>query len=160
MVGFNFAPEGWALCNGQTLAISDNDALFNLIGTTYGGNGQTTFMLPNLQSRLPVHMGTGGGGTYVLGQLAGEEQVTLTTSQLPSHSHLPMANSSSGTQPAPANNVWAASSALPYSNHAPDAVMAAQAVQNAGGGQPHDNLPPYLAVNFIISLYGVYPSQN
>jgi microcystin-dependent protein len=159
MVGFSFAPAGWALCNGQTIAISDNDALFNLIGTTYGGNGQTSFMLPNLQSRVPVHMGTGGGGTYVLGQMAGEEQVTLITGQLPSHSHVPMANSNGGTRPSPASSVWAASSALPYSSHAPDAVMATQAVQNAGGGQPHDNLPPYQAINFIISLYGVYPSQ-
>ncbi len=161
MVGFNFAPVGWAFCDGSIIAISTNDTLFNLIGTTYGGDGQQTFALPNLQSRVPVHAGTGPTGqAYVIGQMAGEEQVTLTVSQIPSHSHVPQADSNNGTQSSPANNVWAASSALPYSTNAPAAGMATQAVQNAGGSQPHDNLLPYLAINFIISLFGVYPTQN
>ncbi len=160
MVGFNFAPVGWAFCNGAIIAITENETLFNLIGTTYGGDGQSTFALPNLQSRVPIHLGTGGGSTYVIGQMAGEEEVTLTINQIPSHNHIPQANSSAGTQTSPANNVWAAASALPYSNNGPNAVMAPQAVQNAGGSQPHDNMLPFLAINFIIALYGIYPSQS
>jgi len=160
MVGFSFAPLGWALCNGALVAISENPALFNLIGTIYGGDGQNTFALPNLLSRMPMHMGTGGGGTYVLGQRAGEQQVTLITAQLPTHSHLPVANSATGTKTSPAGSVWAAANDLPYSNHPPAAAMAPQAVQNAGGSLPHDNMPPYQAINFVISLYGVYPSPT
>ncbi len=161
MVGFNFAPVNWAFCNGQLVPISENETLFNLIGTTYGGDGQSTFALPNLQSRVPIHMGTSSaGGTYVIGQMAGEEQVTLNANQIPSHSHVPQANSGAGTQTSPGGNVWAASGALPYSNNPPNAPMAPQAVQNTGGSQPHGNIQPYLAINFIISLYGIYPSQN
>jgi microcystin-dependent protein len=160
MVGFSFAPVGWALCNGALMAISENDTLFNLIGTTYGGDGQSTFALPNLQSRVPVHMGTGAGQSYVIGQMAGEEQVTLTTNQIPSHSHVPLASAGGGTLTSPSNAVWASASSLPYSNNAPNAAMAAQAVQSSGGSQPHDNMLPYLAINFVISLYGVYPSPT
>jgi len=158
----NFAPYGWSFCNGALLAISDYDALFNLIGTTYGGDGQTTFALPNLQSRIPIHAGTGGGSSYTLGQIGGTETVTLITSQIPAHSHVPLANTA-GNSPAPANNVWAQpgnTTLTQYSNAAPSATMAANALGAAGGSQPHDNLMPFLAVNFIISLYGVYPSQS
>lgn len=162
MVGFNFAPQGWAFCNGQLMAISENETLFNLIGTTYGGDGQSTFAMPNLQCRFPMHMGT-NGATYQIGQLAGEEQVTLTTNQIPIHSHVPKANSGTGTQSSPSGNVWAASTKFPYSsnpNQNPLAAMATQAVQSSGGSQPHDNMMPFLVINFVISLFGVYPSQN
>ncbi len=159
MFGGNFAPAGWALCNGQLLAIADNDTLFNLIGTTYGGDGQTTFALPNLQSRIPVHAGTGPGGTYTLGQLAGQEQVTLTTQQIPSHSHVPQGQPGIGSA-APGNSVWAASATLnPYTDVAPAVNMNPAAILATGGSQPHDNMMPFQAINFIISLFGVFPSQ-
>ncbi len=161
MFGGNFAPVGWAFCNGALIPISENDTLFNLLGTTYGGDGQQTFALPNLQSRVPMHMGTGPNGqSFVIGEMAGEETVTLTTSQIPSHTHVPQASSNSGTQTSPAGNVWANSTNLPYSQNAPSAAMAPQAISNDGGSQPHDNMIPFLAINFIISLFGIYPTQN
>jgi microcystin-dependent protein len=161
MFAGNFAPVGWAFCNGATLAISENDVLFTLIGTTYGGDGQNTFNLPDLQSRVPVHMGTGGGSSYIIGQAAGVEQVTLTTSQIPAHSHVPLANASPGSQPSPANGVWAAQATLvPYSNNAPSVTMGANATLPTGGSQPHDNMVPFLVINFIISLFGIFPSQT
>jgi microcystin-dependent protein len=160
MFAGNFAPAGWMLCQGQLLPISQYETLFNLIGTTYGGDGQSTFALPNLQSRVPIHWGTGGGGTYVISQMAGEEQVTLTVNQIPGHTHVPQANSGTGTQTSPAGNVWASSANFPYSPNAPTAAMVSQAVQSTGGSQPHDNMVPFLAINFIISLFGVFPTQN
>ncbi len=162
MFGGNFAPAGWAFCQGQLLPISENETLFNLIGTTYGGDGQSTFALPNLQGRVPLHMGTSSasGSTYVLGQAGGVEQVTLTSSQIPAHSHVPQAAAAAGSQSSPANNVWAGSTNLPYSQSAPAAAMATQAIGPTGGSQPHDNMIPYLVVNFIISLFGVYPSPT
>ncbi len=156
----NFAPAGWMFCEGQLLAIADNDVLFNLIGTTYGGDGQSTFALPDLQSRVPLHMGSGAGGTYVLAQSGGEEQVTLTTSQIPAHSHVPQANTANGSQTSPSGNVWALSTNLPYSTSAPSAVMDPAAVGPDGGSQPHDNLIPFVGINYIISLFGVFPTQN
>ncbi len=160
MFAGNFAPVGWMFCQGQLLPISEYDTLFNLIGTTYGGDGQSTFALPNLQSRVPVHMGTGPNGqTFVLGQMAGEETVTLTTSQIPSHTHVPQANSNNGTQVSPSGNVWANSTNFPYSTNAPNAAMDPAAVGLTGGSQPHDNMIPFLAVNFIISLFGIFPTQ-
>ncbi len=155
MFAGNFAPAGWAFCDGSLLAISENDTLFNLIGTTYGGDGQSTFALPDLRSRVPMHMGSG----FSLGQMGGEEQVTLTTSQIPAHTHVPQANTGSGTQANPAGNVWAGSANLPYSTSAPSAAMAPGAICPDGGSQPHDNMVPYLGINFIISLFGIYPSQ-
>ncbi len=161
MFAGNFAPVGWAFCQGQLMPISENETLFNLIGTTYGGDGQSTFALPNLASRVPMHMGTGPNGqAFVIGQMAGEEQVTLTTSQIPAHSHVPQANSANGTKSSPQNNVWANSANLPYSSAAPSTSLAPQAIGSAGGSQPHDNMIPFLAVNFIISLFGVYPSPT
>ncbi len=157
MFGGNFAPVGWAFCNGALMDISQNDALFNLIGTTYGGDGQTTFALPNLQSRVPVHVGPG----FALGQAAGAETVTLTTSQLPAHSHVPVADSNVAGQASPQNNVWAGNNTLtPYSNTAPNQVMDPAAMGSAGGSQPHDNMIPFLVINFILSLFGVFPSQT
>lgn len=159
----NFAPAGWALCNGQIIAIADNETLFNLIGTTYGGDGQETFALPNLQSRVPNHMGQGPGlSTYIIGEMGGVEQVTLTQNQLPSHSHLPMASNATGTSTNPSGNVWSAQPALLQFNAggSEDSNLRLNAILPSGGNQPHDNMIPYLAVNYIISLYGVYPSPN
>ena|SRR5215471_15945689 len=160
MFAGNFAPAGWALCQGQTLPISENETLFNLIGTTYGGDGETTFNLPNLASRVPLHMGTGAGSSYIIGEAAGVETVTLTTSQIPAHSHQPRCLSTGGGSSEPTNGIWAQTSAAPYANVTPAAVMAANAVGIAGGSQPHDNMVPYLCINFIISLFGIFPSQT
>jgi microcystin-dependent protein len=156
MFGGNFAPLGWDFCNGQLLAIAEDETLFNLIGTTYGGDGQSTFALPNLQSRVPVHQ----GGAFSLGETAGEETVTLTTAQIPVHSHVAQATSDGGSATSPANGVWAQSPQLAYSQPPNVATtMGSDNVRLVGGSQPHDNLLPYLAISFIISLYGVYPSQ-
>jgi microcystin-dependent protein len=156
MFAGNFAPLGWMFCNGALLPISEYETLFNLIGTTYGGDGQSTFALPDLRSRLPVHMGNG----FILSQMGGAEQVTLLTGQIPQHTHVTQANTGSGSQTSPAGNVWANSTNLPYSTSAPTAAMAPAAVGNAGGNQPHDNLVPYLCLNFIISLYGIFPTPS
>ena len=161
MFAGNFAPASWMFCDGSVLPIAGNETLFTLIGTTYGGDGQTTFALPNLQSRVPVHFGTDTfGNNYTLAQTGGAETVTLTTSQIPSHSHVPQANSNSGTQTSPVGNVWANSSLGQFDSVDPtDSNMATGAVGPAGASQPHDNMVPFLAVNFIISLFGVFPSQ-
>jgi microcystin-dependent protein len=161
MFGGNFAPAGWALCNGQLVPISENDALFNLIGTTYGGDGQSTFGLPDLQGRVPIHQGTGGGATYGMGEKAGVEQVTLTTNQIPIHNHALLATTSLATQQDVSGNLLAQASLFnPYINVNPAAQMAPQAVSSVGGSQPHNNLQPFLCINFIISLFGVFPSQT
>ncbi len=157
MFAGNFAPVGWAFCNGAIIPIDQNDALFNLIGTTYGGDGQTTFALPNLQSRVPVHVGPG----FALGQSGGAETVTLTTSQIPAHSHVPLSDNNLAGLPSPQSNVWAANNTLtPYSNVAPDQVMDPAAMGSSGGSQPHDNMIPFLVINFILSLFGIFPSQT
>jgi len=162
MFGGNFAPAGWAFCQGQQMPISENDVLFQLIGTTYGGDGEETFNLPNLQGRLPMHMGTGSSGTtYQMGEAAGVEQVTLTTQQMPIHTHAALGAAVTGDQTSadgalPANSV----TITPYLNTAPDSPFNANAVSPIGGSQPHDNMQPYLCVNFIISLYGIFPTQT
>jgi len=157
MFAGNFAPVGWAFCNGALMPIDQNDALFNLIGTTYGGDGQTTFALPNLQSRVPVHVGPG----FALGQSGGVESVTLTTQQIPAHSHVPLALPTSGNLSSPAGGVWASTSPTTlYDNTAPSIAMAATAIGSTGGSQPHDNMIPFLVINFILSLFGVFPSQT
>jgi microcystin-dependent protein len=155
MVGFNFAPMGWTFCNGQLLPIIENDALFSLIGTTYGGDGQNTFAVPNLSGRIPLHAGSGSD----LGQIAGQEAVTLTTSQLPPHSHSANASSNAATTTSPAGNVWASWGDGQYGVTA-DAPMSPTAITEAGGGLPHENRPPFLAINFVICMSGIYPSQN
>jgi microcystin-dependent protein len=161
MFAGNFAPVGWAFCQGQTLAISENDVLFNLIGTTYGGDGQTTFNLPDLQSRVPIHMGTGGGSSFVIGESGGVETVTLTTSQIPAHSHPPLCNNGNGQPGSPSGNDWAVlNTNPPYANVAPTNNMAPTAIGSSGGSQPHDNMVPFLCINFIISLFGVFPSPT
>lgn len=162
MFAGSFAPAGWALCNGQPMAISENDALFTLIGTTYGGDGQETFNLPNLQSRVPMHAGTGADGiTYTLGESGGVESVTLTTSQIPSHTHVPVASSAAGNASSPAGAIWsAAGTGEQLYNTAPNGTMASNLIQGAGGSQPHENMGPYLVITFIISLFGIFPSQQ
>ena len=155
--GGNFAPVGWLLCQGQLLPISEFDALFNLIGTTYGGDGQTTFALPDLASRIPYHQGSG----YVLGQTGGAEQVTLTQQQIPVHTHTANASSANADQPGPASNVWGAGTLTGYAASQPaNTTMNPAALLPAGGNQPHENMPPYVCVNFIIATEGIYPSPN
>ena len=166
MFGGNFAPQGWALCMGQTLSIAQNDVLFNLIGTTYGGDGVNTFNLPDLRGRIPIHQGTNPatGTPYQLGQVGGSEQVTLTLQQLPSHAHAAQAQSGNGTQAGPGNGVWATEldpNLKPFStSQTPAGVMNPACVGPTGGSQPHEDRMPYLVINFIIALEGIYPSQN
>jgi microcystin-dependent protein len=162
MVGFNFTPQGWAMCNGQLLAIADNTALFTLIGTTYGGDGQTTFGLPDLRGRVPV--GTGQGGSlspYVIGEFTGTETVTLTVNQLPQHQHSysPAASANEQTSDRPDSNYPAAGGYYASTTNS-GAPMGAPTLALVGGNQPHNNLQPLLAINFIISLFGIFPSQN
>jgi microcystin-dependent protein len=162
MFGGNFAPAGWALCDGQTMAIAENDALFTLIGTTYGGDGQETFNLPNLQSRVPIHMGTGPDGiTYQIGEMAGTEDVTLTVQQIPNHTHPLIASTATGTGNNPGGSVLAqtAGALQPYIADAPGVQMNAAVLTPQGGSQPHNNCQPFLCINFIISLFGVFPNQ-
>jgi microcystin-dependent protein len=164
MFAGNFAPAGWAMCDGQLMPISENDALFTLLGTTYGGDGQSTFAMPNLMGRIPVHMGTGGGSTYQIGELAGTETVTLNVNQIPSHSHVPIASSNAGTLPNPSNAIFAAGGGGEQMYSTPPAVpgggLAANNILPTGGSQPHDNTAPFLCINFIISLFGRFPSQT
>lgn len=164
MFGGNFAPLNWAFCNGQLLPISEFETLFNLIGTTYGGDGQETFAVPDLRGRSIIHQGTGPGlSTYVIGQSAGTESVTLTLNQLPQHQHVPLAVNSPGNSATPTNGYWSQlnSGQNAYSQTPTGAVaMAAGAIGQAGGNQPHENRPPLLAVSFIISLFGIFPSPS
>lgn len=168
MFGFNFAPNGWLLCNGQTLAISQYAALFALLGTTYGGNGQTTFQLPNLQGLVPVHQGTGGGGTYVMGEASGSPNVTLLANNMPIHNHLVNAvttttnnvASPSNAHPATATAEPRGTTASPYSTANPNATMNPNTIGQAGGNAPHNNMQPYLVVNFCIAMQGIFPSRG
>jgi microcystin-dependent protein len=155
IISWNFAPKGWAFCNGQLLPISQNQALFSILGTTYGGNGQTTFALPDLRGRVPVHMGSG----LIEGQRVGEETHTLIMSEMPAHNHLASASSATPDQGSPSNNAWA-SLASGYSTVAPNTTFGPSAISNLGGSQPHANMQPYLVLNFVISLQGIFPSQN
>ena len=166
MGGWNFAPVGWLFCDGQSLPISENEALFQLIGTTYGGDGQETFNLPNLQSRTPMHMGNGPDGvTYPLAQAAGVETVTLTTQQIPVHTHQMVGSVDVATTNQPNNNVLGsitpagtqrAFRSVPLDTMA----ISPTSVTPAGGSQPHDNLQPYTTISFIISLFGIFPQPT
>jgi len=156
MFAGNFAPQSWMFCEGQLLAIAENDTLFNLIGTTYGGDGQTTFALPDLRGRLPVHTGQG----HVIGELAGTEEVTLTATQLPVHTQPLMTAPATAVDPNPLGKVPAQTRATDlYVADPPDVFLAASTVTSRGGSQPHDNVMPFLCVSFIISLFGIFPSQ-
>jgi microcystin-dependent protein len=162
MFGGNFAPSGWAFCNGQLLSIAQNDVLFTLIGTTYGGDGQNTFALPDLRGRVPINQGLlQGGGNYVIGQVSGTETVTLIATQLPMHTHLASCNSGNGSSANPAGNFWAATPAfLQYVNGAANTNLNVVAVASSGSNQLHDNVIPYLTVNYVIALVGIFPSRN
>lgn len=158
MFAGSFAPAGWAFCDGSLQAISENETLFQLIGTTYGGDGASTFGLPDLRGRVPVHQGPG----FVIGQLSGTETVTLTTQQIPTHNHSLIASANIASQQSPSGNVLAQSTvAQMYIQDVADTPLAANSITPAAGGnQPHENLQPYLCVTFIISLFGIFPSQT
>ena len=157
MFAGNFAPAGWMFCEGQLLPISENETLFQLIGTTYGGDGQETFALPDLRGRLPIHQ----GGNYTLAETGGVETVTLTTNQMPSHNHALVTYNAVANSPNPGNNLLGLSSQVSmYFGDVPNVSMNAGSISaSAAGSQPHDNMMPYLCLNFIISLFGIYPSQ-
>lgn len=157
MFAGNFAPAGWMFCEGQLVPISENETLFNLIGTTYGGDGQSTFALPDLRGRLPLHQGNG----FILAETGGAEEITLTASQIPSHSHPFLASTSLATDTSPSNTVLAQTTTFDFYQSTPGSiVMAPQSVGPVGGSQPHTNFQPYLCVNFIISLFGIFPSPT
>jgi microcystin-dependent protein len=160
MFAGNFAPAGWMFCEGQLLPISENQTLFQLIGTTYGGDGQSTFGLPDLQGRIPIHQGNG----FVLAQNGGAEEVTLTVQQVPAHTHTFLATSNGASQTAPGGSVTlaraAAATITPYGADNPSGNMSPQMIGSVGGSQPHTNFQPYLCVNFIISLFGIFPSPT
>jgi microcystin-dependent protein len=162
MFAGNFAPNGWMFCAGQTLPISENEVLFQLIGTTYGGDGEETFNLPNLASRVPLHMGTGPNGTtYQIGEMAGTEAETLSGQQIPVHNHTFLGSSNGANTGNPTGKVLAQSSGIAYMIVAdPTVQMNAIAVTPIGGSQPHENCQPFLCINYIISLFGIFPSQT
>ncbi|MFL6659257.1 MAG: phage tail protein [Massilia sp.] len=162
MFGGNFPPAGWEFCDGQLLPISENDVLFQLIGTTYGGDGQNTFALPDLRGRVPLHMGTSSENvTYQIGEMAGVESVTLTTAQMPNHSHQLLASSNAVSPAYTASNgvLGKTTGTNLYALAGSPTAMMANRVSSAGGSQPHTNMAPYLGINYIISLYGIFPTQ-
>jgi microcystin-dependent protein len=162
MFAGTFAPVGWAFCDGQPMAISENEALFQLIGTTYGGDGEETFNLPNLQSRIPLHMGTGPDGTtYQIAEAAGTEQETLSIQQIPVHGHAVVVSSAAASQVSPADAFVGQSATVDlFVEDAAISNLGASVVAPVGGSQPHTNLQPYLCINYIISLFGIFPSQT
>ena len=162
MFAGNFAPVGWQFCEGQLLPISENETLFQLIGTTYGGDGQETFALPNLQSRIPVHAGQGPGisQNYQLAETGGVESVTLTTQQIPVHTHALLGSGAGATTQTPGGNVAAVAAAQVYASANSPTQMSNQSVSPIGGSQPHENVQPYLCISFIISLFGVFPAPQ
>lgn len=162
MFAGNFAPAGWMFCEGQLLPISENETLFQLIGTTYGGDGQSTFALPDLRGRLPIHMGQGPGlSSRILAENGGAEEITLTVQQVPAHTHPLVGAGINGNQASPSGNLLASSTVMtPYAPEVPGAAMAANAIGVTGGSQPHTNFQPYLCVDFIISLFGIFPSPT
>lgn len=152
----NFAPAGWMFCEGQLLPISEYETLFQLIGTTYGGDGESTFALPDMRGRIAQHQGNG----FILAETGGAEEVTLTTQQIPSHSHTVLASTNLAQSASPAEQVFSKTSFSLYRSAAPDQQLAANTVANTGGSQPHSNMMPYLCLNHIISLYGIFPSPT
>jgi microcystin-dependent protein len=160
MFAGNFAPAGWMFCEGQLVPISEQETLFNLIGTTYGGDGQSTFALPDLRGRVPIHFGTDAGTTFNLAESGGVETVTLTAQQLPAHDHPFIVSTDVGSQPAPAGNVLATSATVAMYKFATPTTAMKGHTGLTGGSQPHDNFQPYLCVSFIISLFGIFPSQT
>ncbi|MEY2562618.1 MAG: hypothetical protein QOH88_811 [Verrucomicrobiota bacterium] len=161
MFGGSFAPAGWAFCDGQLMAISENDALFTLLGTTYGGDGEETFGIPDLRGRVPLHAGTGPKGTtYTQGEMAGVESVTLSVQQIASHNHPMLATNDIPVTNSPQDNLTGQAAAKFYRAGAPSVTLNPQMIGPAGGSQPHENLQPYSCINFIISLFGIFPTQT
>ena len=163
LVPFSFAPRGWALCNGQLLPINQNQALFSILGTTYGGNGQTNFALPDLRGRVAIHEGQGPGlATYTLGQIGGAQAHTLALTEMAAHAHVARASSAAGTAAVPGAGVVPARNGaqIPAWNPTADTLMHAGAIASAGGGQPHLNMQPYLALNYVIAVQGIFPSPE
>ena len=162
IISWNFPPKGWALCNGQQLPINQNQALFSLLGTTYGGNGQTTFALPDFRGRAPIHVGAG----FIQGQAGGQEFHTVTTSEMPAHSHFLQASTQQANQatlvtpPGNTPNILAAVTGAQYANAASLTTLTPDTISNVGGSQPHENRMPFLVLNFIIALQGIFPSRN
>jgi len=157
MFAGSFAPAGWMFCSGQLLPISENEVLFQIIGTTFGGDGESTFALPNLQSRVPMHQGTFSGQTFTIGEASGVESVTLTVQQIPIHTHALVGSTTIANTQTPGGNVAAAGSGQIYTSAESLTQMSAQSIAPVGGSQPHTNIQPYLCINFIISLFGVFP---
>jgi len=155
IISWNYPPKGWAFCNGTLLPINQNQALFAVLGTTYGGDGIRTFGLPNLQGRVPMHVGNG----IVLGELGGESTHTLNISEIPAHTHTPVGTSNSASLASPGGNLWCANQANPYATSV-NTSMNPACVSPTGGSQPHQNMSPYLVLNFVIALQGIFPSQN
>ncbi|HKP45744.1 MAG TPA: tail fiber protein [Pyrinomonadaceae bacterium] len=155
IVSFNWAPKGWAISNGQLMPINQNQALFSLLGTTYGGNGQTTFALPDMRGNVPIHMGNG----HTLGERAGSESVTLTSSTMPAHTHQVTGSGTTADSSLVGGNFWASGGQQIYAT-TQNTAMAPQAINNTGGSQAHENRMPFLTLNFIINLVGLFPSQN
>lgn len=161
IVGFNFAPRGWALCDGQILPINQNQSLYSLLGTTYGGDGRTTFALPDLRGRTPIHVGrSNGGGDHREGEKGGEETHTLSANEMPQHTHALNASTDEDGVITAANNVLARAPQALYADPPPDTPLQSSSVTNVGGGQAHDNMQPFLALNFVIALQGLFPSRN
>ncbi len=156
IVPFNFAPQGWAMCNGQFLPINQNQALFSILGTTYGGNGQTTFALPDLRGRAPCHMGQG----LILGQAGGQEFHTVTQSEMPLHTHFAQGSTNTGNSQTGAGNVLGVVASRLYTDPANLVTLSPSTITNVGGSQPHENRQPFLTLNIIIALIGIFPSQN
>jgi microcystin-dependent protein len=160
MFAGNFAPAGWMMCQGQLLPISENETLFQLIGTTYGGDGQSTFGLPNLAGRAPIHQGTGPGSSYTIGEAGGVESVTLTTQQIPSHTHPMLGSADPAANKGALNGMFGRAPAEAYASEFTPVTLNSQAVQAQGGSQPHNNMQPFLVIGYIISLFGLFPSPT
>jgi microcystin-dependent protein len=156
IISWNFAPQGWAFCNGQFLPINQNQALFSLLGTTFGGNGQTTFALPDLRGRASLHQGSG----FIMGQAGGQEFHTVTMSEMPAHNHMINASSVAGVSNNPSGNLLAASASTVYKQPSSAVAMTPENITNTGGSQPHENRQPFLVLNFVIALTGIFPSRN
>lgn len=162
IVAFNFAPRGWAFCDGQILPINQNQSLYSLLGTTYGGDGRTTFALPDIRGRSPIHVGRADGAEHLLGEKSGEETHTITVNEMPQHDHILRATSVDGNQVNPVGHILARTVSLLYRQNPPTigANIQTSTITNVGGGQAHDNMQPYLALNYCIALQGLFPSRN